>query len=133
MHLLIVDDEPTICWGLTRLGEELGLDVATSSSAEQGLRLAQQRPPDLVILDVRLPGMDGLSAIEHFRRHIGDAPIVVITAYGDLATAVESVRRGAFEYLVKPFDLSLAQHVIERALQWRAEPAQTANAADGVV
>ena len=121
MHLLIVDDEPTICWGLARLGEELGLDVATSSSAEQGLQLAEQRTPDLLFLDVRLPGMSGLKAIEHFRRHMGSAPIVIITAYGDLATAVETVRRGAFEYLVKPFDLTVAQTVIQRALRWRRE------------
>jgi two-component system nitrogen regulation response regulator GlnG len=121
VHLLIVDDEPTICWGLSRLGEELGLDVAIGSSAEQGLQLAQKRPPDLLILDVRLPGMDGLTAIERFRQHMGSAPIVIITAYGDLATAVETVRRGAFEYLVKPFDLPLAQTVIQRALRWRRE------------
>src|SRR5580704_16908887 len=121
MRLLIVDDEPTICWGLSRLGQQLGHTVAIASSAEQGLEAAQREPPDLVILDVRLPGMDGLTAIDHFRSRIGTAPIVIITAYGDLATAVETVRRGAFEYLVKPFDLELAQHVIERALRWRAE------------
>lgn len=121
MRLLVVDDESTICWGLARLAKELGHEAATAPSAEAGLEAAARQPPDLLILDVRLPGMDGLSAIEHFRRRIGEAPIVVITAYGDLATAVESVRRGAFEYLVKPFDLSVAQHTIERALRWRCE------------
>ncbi len=130
MHLLIVDDEPTICWGLSRLGKELGLEVATASSAEQGLQLAQKRPPDLLILDVRLPGMDGLTAIERFRQQMGTAPIVIITAYGDLATAVETVRRGAFEYLVKPFDLSLAQTVIQRALRWRREMLESEQSGD---
>jgi two-component system nitrogen regulation response regulator GlnG len=130
MRLLVVDDESTICWGLARLGEELGHEVVTASSAETGLEAASRQPPDLLILDVRLPGMDGFTAIEHFRRHIGTAPIVVITAYGDLATAVESVRRGAFEYLVKPFDLALAQHVIERALRWRVEASNPGQASD---
>jgi DNA-binding NtrC family response regulator len=131
MRLLVVDDESAICWGLARIAKDLGHEVATAPSAEAGLEIASLQPPDLLILDVRLPGMDGLTAIEHFRRHIGAAPIVVITAYGDLATAVETVRRGAFEYLVKPFDLSLAQHVIERALRWRNEPAQPPSDADG--
>jgi DNA-binding NtrC family response regulator len=130
MRLLVVDDESTICWGLSRLGEALGHEVATAASAEAGLEAARNQPPDLLILDVRLPGMDGFTAIEHFRRHIGAAPIVVITAYGDLATAVESVRRGAFEYLVKPFDLALAQHVIERALRWRTEASNPARTPD---
>lgn len=121
MRLLIVDDEPTICWGLARLAEQLGLTAATASSAEEGLKLAAEQPPDLLILDVRLPGMDGLTAIEHFRSLLDGAPIVIITAYGDLATAVETVRRGAFEYLVKPFDLAVAERVIQRALRWRSE------------
>ncbi len=125
MRLLVVDDESTICWGLARLGEQLGHQVTIASSAEQGLEVAAREPPDLVILDVRLPGMDGLRAIEHFRRHVGTAPIVIITAYGDLTTAVETVRRGAFEYLVKPFDLDVAQRVIERAARWRTESAAT--------
>ncbi len=121
MRLLIVDDEPTICWGLARLAEQLGWAAATASSAEEGLKLAAEQPPDLLILDVRLPGMDGLTATEHFRPLLDGAPIVIITAYGDLATAVETVRRGAFEYLVKPFDLAIAERVIQRALRWRSE------------
>ncbi len=72
--------------------------------------------PDLIVLDVRLPGMDGLSAIEQFRHRVGQVPIIVITAYGDLKTAVEAVRNGAFEYIVKPFDLDTVQHAVTRAL-----------------
>ncbi len=128
MRLLVVDDESTICWGLARLAKDLGHEVDTASSAEAGIDTASRQPPDLLILDVRLPGMDGFTAIEHFRQHIGAAPIVVITAYGDLATAVETVRRGAFEYLVKPFDLSVAQHAIERALRWRHDSMRAAEA-----
>ena len=78
------------------------------------------------MLDVRLPGMDGLTAIEHFRRIVPQAPLVIMTAYGDLATAVAAVRNGAFEYLVKPFDLAVAQRVIERAAKWRSQAADAA-------
>jgi len=115
-HLLIVDDEQSICWGLSKLVEKLGHTAATAASAEQGLDAAQQQRPDVIVLDVRLPGMSGLMAMQRFREAIGSVPIIIITAFGELATAVEAVRNGAFEYLLKPFDLDVAQRVIERAL-----------------
>src|ERR1051325_3512715 len=118
-RLLVVDDEPSICWGLARLAEGLGHEVRSAASAEEALSIAQRESFQAVVLDVRLPGMDGLSAMQHLRKHVGEVPIVIITAYGDLATAVEAVRCGAFEYLVKPFDLETAQRVIERALAGR--------------
>ena len=103
--LLVVDDEQSICWGLTRLGESLGHEVVAASSAEQAFHEVERQRPDAVILDVRLPGMDGLTAIERFQKQLGSVPIIVITAYGDLRTAVEAVRRGAFDYIAKPFDV----------------------------
>ncbi len=121
-RLLIVDDEPAICWGLEQLGRSLGHEVARAGSAEQGLEIAEEFGPDAIVLDVRLPGIDGLSAMEQLRNRAGDVPIVIITAYGDLATAVETVRRGAFEYVVKPFDLAQMERVLERALQREAAP-----------
>jgi two-component system nitrogen regulation response regulator GlnG len=114
--ILIVDDEESICWGLTRLAESLGHDVRTASSAEHGLEQAERNPPDLLILDVRLPGMDGLAAMKLFRQRIGEAPIIVITAFGDLATAVAAVEQGAYEYVLKPFDLQEIKAAIQRAL-----------------
>jgi two-component system nitrogen regulation response regulator GlnG len=118
-HLLIVDDEQSICWGLSRLAKELGHGVATAASAEQGLEEARRCPPGLVVLDVRLPGMDGITAVAKFRELLGDVPVIVITAFGELETAVAAIRAGAFEYLVKPFELAVAQRVIERALAAR--------------
>ncbi|MCE5267380.1 MAG: sigma-54 dependent transcriptional regulator [Planctomycetaceae bacterium] len=116
-HVLIVDDEQSICWGLRKLVETLGHSAAVASSAEQALGAAKDRLPDVIILDVRLPGLDGLSAMAQFRAICGDVPFIIITAYGDLGTAVEAVRNGAFEYLVKPFDLGVAQRAIERAIK----------------
>ncbi|TWT38083.1 Transcriptional regulatory protein ZraR [Posidoniimonas corsicana] len=115
--LLVVDDESSICWGIARLGEGMGHRVTTAGSVEQGLDAAAADPPDLIILDVRLPGMDGLTAMRPFRDLVGDAPIVVITAFGDLQTAVRAVSQGAFEYVLKPFDLAQIRSVIERALR----------------
>jgi two-component system nitrogen regulation response regulator GlnG len=95
----------------------MGHTADVASSAEQGLQLAVASPPDIVILDVRLPGMDGLTAMNAFARHIGDAPVIVITAFGDLDTAVDAVRNGAFEYVTKPFDLAEIRAAIDRALR----------------
>jgi len=116
-RLLIIDDEQSICWGLGRLAEEMGHTAASAASAEQGLDEARRNRPDVIVLDVRLPGMDGLAAMQRFRDLLGPTPIIVITAYGDLNTAVQAVRNGAFDYVTKPFDLHAAQRSIERALR----------------
>lgn len=127
--LLVVDDEPSICWGLSRLGRDLGHEVFSASSAEQALALAQRVAPDVIILDVRLPGIDGLQAMEKFQRIRSGTPIIVMTAYGDLETAVAAVRNGAFEYLVKPFDLEQVQRALERALAAPSLPLESPAAA----
>lgn len=122
--VLVVDDEPTICWGFERLLSEQGHRVLVAASAEAGLRLAQEHTIALVLLDVRLPGESGLSALPRFREATGGAPIIVMTAFGDLETAVTAVRQGASDYLIKPFRLAAAAEACSRALR-RAEP-QTA-------
>ncbi len=115
--ILIVEDEEAIAWSLQRALARGGHSVRTASSAEQGLRLAASERPDAVILDVRLPGMDGLTALEKFRPLTGDAPVIIITAFGSLDTAVRAVAAGAFDYLVKPFDLRQALDAVARALE----------------
>ncbi|MAC51551.1 MAG: Fis family transcriptional regulator [Gimesia sp.] len=114
--LLIVDDEESICWGLSKLGESLGHQVRMASSAEQALTFAEEERPDVVVMDVRLPGIDGLTAMQGLYDRIGTVPVIVITAYGDLQTAVEAVRKGAFDYIVKPFDLNQMERVLEKAI-----------------
>jgi two-component system, NtrC family, nitrogen regulation response regulator GlnG len=121
-HVLIIDDEEAVCWSLQRaLGRE-GYDVAVAASAEQGLKLAAQEPPDVVVVDVRLPGMDGLAALERLRRLVPGAPAIVITAFGNLSTAVKAVEGGAFDYITKPFDLAQALDAVRRALSRRPAP-----------
>lgn len=132
---LVIDDEQSICWGLAELGKRLGHDVRTAGTAEDGLKLAAQAKPDIVLLDVRLPGMDGLAALPQLKELAPAAPVIVMTAHGDLSTAVEAVRSGAFDYVAKPFDLAQIERLIERAL---AQPAAATRAkidvvADGLV
>ena len=121
-HLLIVDDEEGICWCLARLAAEMGHTAATAASAEEALALAKCQPPDAVFLDIRLPGVDGLTAMPAFREAAGAAPIVIMTAFGNLDTAVAAVRGGALDYLPKPFDLEHAAETIRRAMAAAAGP-----------
>jgi two-component system nitrogen regulation response regulator GlnG len=127
-HLLVVDDEQSICWGLSQLGRQLGHSVATAASAEEAFGLAKTQAPQAIVLDVRLPGMDGLTAMDKLREIVGDVPIIVVTAHGDLSTAVQAVRNGAFDYLLKPFDLQVAQRAIARALETPERPTTVATA-----
>lgn len=124
-QLLIIDDEPSICWGLKKMAESLGHVARTASSAEAGLREAEKSPkPEALFLDVRLPGLDGINAMPRLRERLPDAPIIVMTAHGELETAVAAIRNGAFEYLTKPFDLTLAEKVLDRALRRRPQEKQ---------
>ena len=130
-RILIVDDEASICWAFRESLADLGHHVEVASSAEEGLQTAGAGPFDAVVLDVRLPGKDGLTAMRDFRDRIGAAPIIVMTAFGNLETAVKALEGGAFEYLVKPFDLDQATDVVRRALEKQKasdRPAGTAGA-----
>ncbi|HXT60445.1 MAG TPA: sigma-54 dependent transcriptional regulator [Pirellulales bacterium] len=125
-HILIVDDEESICWALRRLAEEEGHAVSVASSAEEAFELAGHRAVDCILLDIRLPGVDGLTAMARLKQLAPAAPIVVMTAFGSLGTAVEAIRNGAFDYLTKPFDLERASEVLRRALAQRDADARAA-------
>jgi len=116
-RILIVDDEPAIGWSLGELLDDRGHSVKIASSVEEGLETCRRSIPELILLDVRLPGRDGLSAIPDFRRLAATAPIVVMTAFGDLDTAVRAVEAGAAEYLVKPFDSDQVTAIVDRLLE----------------
>ncbi len=116
-RILIVDDEPAICWSLKERLTDQGHDVQIAASVERAEKVLADFSPEVIVLDVRLPGQDGLSAIPGFHERFPHTPIVVMTAFGDLQTVVDAMSRGAFEYLVKPFELPDFLSVISRALQ----------------
>jgi two-component system nitrogen regulation response regulator GlnG len=118
-HILIVDDAEAVSWTLERALRNEGHTVAVAASAEQAFAQVARQKPDAIILDVRLPGMDGLKALPRFRQMAPDAPVIVVTAFGSLPTAVSAVEGGAFDYLAKPFDLAQALDAVSRALQHR--------------
>ncbi len=115
-NVLVVDDEPSICWAFERMLGEDGYRVLTASSAEEGLEIARNEALELILLDVRLPKEDGITALPKFAGLAGRCPVVVMTAFSDLETAVAAVQKGAFEYLVKPFRLEDARRICRTAL-----------------
>jgi len=114
-RILVVDDEPAIGWSLRELLADEGHAVDVAANVADALAAATRSRPDAILIDVRLPGRDGIDAIPDLRQ-TGPAPIVVMTAFGDLDTAVRAVRAGAYDYLVKPFDLEHVSAVVARAL-----------------
>ncbi len=124
-HVLVVDDEPSICWAFRNFLGDDGHRVTVASTAEKAIESQAADPPDVMLLDVRLPGMDGITALDVLRRGGSAFPVIVMTAHGDVSTAVGAVRAGAFDYLPKPFDLADARRMIARALQ-TSKPSESA-------
>jgi two-component system nitrogen regulation response regulator GlnG len=115
-NLLIIDDEPNVCYSLQTVLESPSLTVSTAATAREGIRLIREHPPDAVILDVRLPDMSGLEAYGIIRQIDARLPVIVITAHGTTETAIEAMKLGAFEYLLKPLDLDHFVDVVDRAV-----------------
>lgn len=115
--ILIVDDESRHCESLRTFLTQAGHTVFIAGSAERGLEIAEASPLDAILLDIRLPGLDGLSAISPLRDAAPGAPVIIMTAFGTLDTAATAVREGVFEYLVKPFSLKELKAVLSRAFE----------------
>ncbi len=125
MRLLIVDDEEASRYGMRRALSTFGYNVSEANSAEAARALVKQQEPDLLLLDVNLPGMSGLDFLRELKSSNGNGPLVIIvTAHGSERMAVEAVRSGAYDYLSKPFELDDLRLVIKNAaetLQLRRE------------
>ena len=115
--VLVVDDEESIIWVFRKLIEGMGHAFLSSATAEKAIDLARAEQPELVFMDVKLPGMDGLSALEEVRRVCARSKFIVITAHGSLDTAVRALKLGAVEYLAKPIDLDRARSLVDLALK----------------
>lgn len=122
MLALVVDDDPGICDSLDRALRREGYDVATAQDGEAALRAVTERPPDVIILDVSMPRLDGLSVCRRLRADGNKVPILVLTARHSLGDRVAGLDAGADDYLVKPFALEELLARL-RALLRRAAPA----------
>jgi two-component system nitrogen regulation response regulator GlnG len=118
-RILIADDEDSLRWVLEKGLRQAGYDVAAAKDGESALRAFESEPYDLVFLDVRMPGLDGLTALAKLRESRPDANVIVMTAHGTMETAIQAMQRGAYDYLAKPFDLDEVLLLTERALEAR--------------
>ncbi len=115
-RILVVDDEKLIRWSVSERLQRGGFDVVTAESGEQALDLIAATPPDLMLLDVRLPGIDG---VETLQRALGLHPelaVLMMSAHSTVDVAVEAMKRGAIDFLVKPFPFQALDAAVERAI-----------------
>lgn len=94
-----------------------GYAVSTAPTGELGLSIVKESPPDLVVMDVRLPGMDGLAAFQAMREIVPKLPVIVMTAYGTTETAIEATKLGAFDFVLKPFEIPEILTLIEQSIE----------------
>ncbi len=118
-RLLVVDDEPSMREFLEILLAQEGYQVATAASGEEGLKIYRQLEPDLILTDVKMPGMSGLDLIREIHALDAAIPIIAITAYASADDAIRAVREGAYDYLSKPFQIEDLRIIIRNALEAR--------------
>ena len=119
--ILVADDERGICQALSRLLEREGHVPVIASNGREAIELVRSERPDAVFLDIQMPGMDGLQALERIQAQAQGLPVVIMTAYGSMETAMEAIRLGAFDYLGKPLDLERIRSLLQRLLH-KPEP-----------
>ncbi|NLH81909.1 MAG: ActR/PrrA/RegA family redox response regulator transcription factor [Phyllobacteriaceae bacterium] len=130
--LLIVDDDKPFLQRLARAMELRGFDVQTASSVGEGKAMVDAIPPAYAVVDMRLADGNGLDVVEHLRERRPEARTIVLTGYGNIATAVTAVKLGAADYLSKPADADEVMRALLRTGDERAEPPENPMSADRV-
>ncbi len=112
----VVDDDSSIRWVLEKTLTSAQMQCDTFANGESVLLALERNVPDVIVSDIRMPGMDGLALLKNLQEHYPDIPVIIMTAHSDLDAAVNAYQRGAFEYLPKPFDIDEALALVERAI-----------------
>ena len=118
-RILIVEDDQTTRESLTKALTHEGFEAVPAASAAQALRLLEREEADIVLSDIRMPGMDGLELLQRARAVRPELPVILLTAYATVDSAVEAMKRGAYDYLTKPINLDKLILLIEKALEER--------------
>jgi DNA-binding NtrC family response regulator len=126
--VLLIEDDRDMRWAMRNILADAGLDVAEAEAGAAGLEMAARRTPDVVLLDMRMPGLSGDEVLRHFRSLDPDLPVIVVTAHGTIPGAVSAIRDGAFEYITKPFRNTHLVETVQRAVARRSvAPSATAS------
>ncbi len=129
-NIWIVDDDKSIRWVLEKAFTKAGLSPRCFKDPTQVLAELENEHPDVVISDIRMQNMDGISLLEKLKQRVPDIPVIIMTAYSDLDRAVSAFREGAFEYLSKPFDVDEIVGLANRALSEQQQRSSTSEAID---
>ena len=117
--ILIVDDEPDMLRLLSMIiKEKTSYEVTTTNNPLEALEMAKKGGFDLLVADLKMPGLNGIELLESVKRFDEDIPTIIITAYGTVEAAVETMQKGAFDFMTKPFRKEQILFTIERALKW---------------
>jgi DNA-binding NtrC family response regulator len=120
MKLLLVDDDPPFRQVMANELKRLGYETAMAGSGEEAVRRAAEIDPEVILLDLRLPGMNGIETLQAIHEKAPSAEVIMLTGHGSIDTAIESIRLGAFDYVLKPCPLDELQIRIQRAVERRA-------------
>ena len=115
IRVWVIDDDRSIRWVLDKAFKKVGMDVSSFENAEGILERLEHRQPEVLISDIRMPGMDGISLLGKIQELYPELPVIIMTAHSDLESAVSAYQGGAFEYLPKPFDIDDAVELVQRA------------------
>jgi two-component system response regulator AtoC len=115
-RVLVVDDEPKMQRILEIMLHKMGHEVLLAGDGQAALALAQREAVDLVMTDLRMPGMDGIALLTALRAHGVNVPVILLTAYGTVESAVAAMKQGAYDYILRPFDVEAVEVVVTRAL-----------------
>src|SRR5579871_6261520 len=115
--LLLIDDEADVLYSFRRIFDSPQIELTTVSSGEEGLKVIPKIKPDLVIMDVRMGGMNGLETLRRIRQMDAKLLVIMMTAYGTTQTAIEAMKLGAYDYLLKPFDVPKLKEIVAAALK----------------
>jgi len=116
-RLLLIDDEEDVRYSIQRIFDSPDVELATAASGEEGLKVIPKFKPDLVLMDVRMTGMTGLETLRRIRQSDPKLLVILMTAYGTTQTAIEAMKLGAYDYLLKPFDIAKLKEVVGNALK----------------
>lgn len=115
--ILIVDDNEDLRWNLSNVLKDAGYETVAAGGGREALKMVEKNSPNLVLLDIRLPEVDGMKILEKMKKIDKDLAIIMLTAYGDIKGAVEAMKLGASDYITKPFDSDELVLTIKRALE----------------
>ena len=122
--LLLIDDEADVQYSFRRIFDSPDLQLFTASSGEEGVQMISRVKPDLVISDIRMAGINGLETLRRIRQLDPKLPVILMTAYGTTQTAIEAMKLGAYDYLLKPFDVPKLKELVAQALRAARESRQ---------